>query len=732
MIDTAVKLLTNVDSKGYKALTETEVYYLFDLFKLRTPKRKLVQKAEDVKKIIEQFPGSRVVVKIASPEILHKTDAGAVKVVNKSEAAETVAEMFAKFPKEKGVTIFEFVEHKAGTLGHELMLGVKYDEAFGHILTLGKGGTDAEEVSAALKEGKSPAIIPLSLIKEDIHIINFVNNAWIWGYLSGKVRGMKKLADASELVAWIKGIKELVESFYDSPWMVEELEVNPLVFGGGEFVALDGLMRFKANSVTQRQIPTDKAIESVLEPKTVAVAGVSENKMNMGRIILQNIIKAGFKGDTYILKDFDGEIDGVKCYKSCHDFPKKADMFVVSVPSSGVADVLTDAAQSAKVNTVVLISGGMGEKEGSEGTKAHIESIIAEGKKINPDFALNGGNCLGLVSNVAKVNTLFIPEKNLVPPIGKNPSKVNSAFISQSGAFVIAVLSKFENFKPDYCVTLGNQMDITVPDYVDYLADKESTDVIFTYMEGFKPGDGLRFAHSIARAKANGKKVVVYKAGRSAQGKKAVMGHTASIAGDYFITKTVLEAAGAIVLENFDDYEDSVKLLTSYKNFPENPKLFVITNAGFEAAGMADVITKDSRFAVPAPSQGLAKKLQDILVKNKLDAIVDVKNPIDVTPMAPDVVFVRMVELALQSGEYDAALVSPVPLTAAMQTRDFKGEGLYLPIDLADISQRLGKPIVFCVAAGHLFDGYRIDAEKQGLAVFTCADRALNSLSING
>jgi acyl-CoA synthetase (NDP forming) len=719
-----------------KSLLEVEVYKIFDLMGLNTPKH-FVQKSPSDKtdSFADKLPRDKAVVKIVSSQTLHKTEAGGVAIVSKSELENAISKMWNKFPDAEGVMVAEFVSYGAFSLGQELMLGARYDEAFGPIVTLGVGGTHAEEVSRSLKEGYSPSIIPVNMMESDSDWDKFIDESWICRYVLGKVRGSKELAPKTEIKKWLKAFAGVMKEFSPAAgngWVIDEMEVNPFVISNGKLISLDGVLRFKKTDkkFEPRPIPTSKGINSLLKPQTVAVAGVSENKMNMARIILNNVIGAGFSRENlYILKDFDGEIDGVKCYKSPSDFPKEVDMFVVAIPSQHVPTLLEDTAKSKKVRGVVLISGGMGEKEGSENVKDMVLDVIKNGKKLNPDFSLSGGNSLGIVSNESKVNTLFIEKEKLAHPLGDNPNMAKTAFVSQSGAFVITVLSKLSHLKPIYSVTVGNQMDVTVVDYVNEIVKDDEIKTILVYVEGLKTDDGLRLAKAVKLARKKGKSVVFYKAGRTAIGQKAVMGHTASIAGDYAVVRSALESAGAYVCETFEEFDDMTQITTCYGDLkPKSGNAFILSNAGFETSGMADNIGDKSPILTPKPPSGLGAKLQNCLNEFKLDSIVDVRNPMDITPMGSDKAIIRVLEEVLADDTYDSIVVSMVPLTPTMKTLEKEGLENSIPAKLAELKKKYKKPIVFCVSAGNLYEPYCELAHKNGIAVFRSADRAIRAL----
>ena len=723
------------------ALLETEVYEILALAGLAVPKRLFYPLADldpsaAALDIVSRLEGRNVVMKIVSSGTLHKTESGGVKILSREkDVVETALRgMMEKFPIVEGVMVCEFAEHSPFALGEELMLGARSDDAFGPLVTLGAGGTNAEGLTASLKPGTSPAIAPVEFICNGAGWQNFLDKSWIWQYTAGKVRGGKRIANDSEMINWLESFAYIMKYFRDggaSKFAIEEFEVNPVAVSKGRLVALDGVLRFRPAQNKERVRPSKKGVAGLLSPRAVAVVGVSEKKMNMARIILNNIVKAGFDSKrVYVIKEGLAEVDGVKCYADPKDLPETVDMYVVAVPSPEVPEVLARAGASGKVNGVVLISGGMGEKAGSEDVGASVVRAIAKAKEKNPDFVLSGGNSLGIVLPRSMVNTLFIPEYKMDYPLGENPHIAKTAFVSQSGAFVISSLSKMAWLKPAYSVTVGNQQDVTVVDYVERLCEEDEIKVLLVYLEGFKYADGLLLAKVVEKARKNGKLVLIYKAGRTAVGQKAVMGHTASIAGDYLVTKTILEAAGALVADSFDDFNDLAIMACYFSNFNiRTGNTFFMSNAGFESAGMADGV--GGRITVEMKDERLIGDMRAVLKEFRLDGIVDVKNPMDVTPMAPDAAIGPLTDMALGSKEFGAVVLAMVPLTPAMNTLP-KGRGDHPDAfersflkHTSEHVQQEGKPLIFCVAAGARYDLYCDYAMELGIPVFRSADRAV-------
>lgn len=738
--DSIEKILAYAGAQGRGSLSEPEVYQVLELSGLDVPKHRLFASAgfspdAAAAEACSLLPGDRAVLKVVSSATLHKTESGGVKVCDKTpeELGGAMKAMAAKFPDAEGFMAVEFLPHSPFALGEELLLGARADEAFGPVVTLGPGGTHAEPLIRSLKPGTCPSVIPAGLAFNRDAWEGFLGSSWIWDYASGRVRGTKRLVPDGEMLKWLEGFSMLMKQFSDggnSDWAIEEFEINPLAAAKGRLTALDGVLRFRKSKKTSPRVrPSRQGVDGLVHTRSAAVVGVSEKKMNMARIILNNIIKAGFpKERAYIVKEGAAEIDGVKCYPSPAALPEKVDMYVVAVPSPEVPRVLAEAGDSGKVNGVVLISGGMGEKSGSEGMANTVVDTIAKAREKNPDFALSGGNSMGIVLNGARLNTFFIPEYKMEHPIGENPRMAKTAFVSQSGAFVISAISKMPWLKPAYSITVGNQQDVTVPDYVERLADEDDLKVLLVYIEGFKPGDGLALARVIEKARSRGKQVVLYKAGRTAVGQKAVMGHTASIAGDYIVTRLIMEKAGALVADSFDDFTDLAALACSFGGFEmEHGNTFFMSNAGFEGAGMADAV---GGRVTAGMSKELAAELDGVLKAHKLDSIVDAKNPLDITPMATDAAIGGVVKAALASDEFSGAVVSMIPLTPAMNTLP-KAEGRPDDLDRSFLNDAAAavkearKPLIFVVGSGARYEPYCALAESLGLPVFRSADRAV-------
>jgi len=376
---------------------------------------------------------------------------------------------------------------------------------------------------------------------------------------------------------------------------IGEFEVNPMVLSrAGELVALDCLVTLKDFSsmglaqdedglpvnMAQRTRPVQE-IGRILKPASAAVIGVSEKNVNNGRIILRNLIQNGFDTSRlYVVKSGVDSIDGCRCVPDVASLPEKVDLFALAIPAAATPATLADVARYDKAWTVIVFPGGLEEKEGSGAIVAEMRRALAEARSQGKGPLINGGNCLGIRSVPGKYNTLFIPEYKLPLPKGKVEPL---ALISQSGAFAITRLSKHPGINPKYTFTLGNQMDLTVGDYLEYLVQDPELHVFAVYVEGFKPLDGEKMLEATRRISDSGRSVIVYRGGRTQAGAGAAASHTASIAGDYPVTKQLLSQAGAVVCDSLDEFDDAITLFTLLDGKKaRGNRLAAVSNGGYE------------------------------------------------------------------------------------------------------------------------------------------------------
>ncbi len=753
------KIVSRALAEGRSALTELEGMDVLDAIGLVTPRRVLVRGSAEAGKAVaadggRAFPGAKVVIKVVSAAILHKTEVGGVKIAHNKPAdvEAAVAEMAGRFVGQavEGYSINEFVPFEP-SLGHEMIAGFRLAPDFGPVVSLGFGGIHAEFLAEQFRPGAATIFLsPLTAGRELIDR-ELSHNA-LWKILAGGLRGLAPAIKTGALtdlaLAFVVAAPILASAG------ILEFEVNPFALAGegsaARLVALDALAKIgplptglalangRIVNPEQEARPLAK-IDILLRPKSAAVIGVSEKSINNGRIILRNLIRNGFDTSRiYVVKPGSTEVDGCRCVPDVESLPEKVDLFVLVVPAAAAPSVLTELVEADKAQSVIVIPGGFEEKAGTEAITDRMKAALGRSRSTGGAVAggggplIVGGNCLGVLSVPGKYNTLFIPEHKLPRRAGA-PDPI--ALVSQSGAFAITRMSKHPGLAPQYVVTCGNQMDATVGDFLERLAEDESIRVFAVYIEGFKPLDGEKVLRACVRISSSGRTVIVYRAGRSAAGAAASASHTASIAGDYPVTRALLSQAGAIVTESLDSFDDALSALTLLRGKERGgQRLGALSNAGFECVSVADNL---GGLRLAAFSQGTIDRLAAAFAKAGIGGIVDIHNPADLTPMADDECYEECFRAILEDPGVDCGLAGIVPLTAALHSMasgpDFAGD-----LNREDgIAVRYGrlmaesrKPWVAVVDSGPLYDPLARALESRGVPAFRSADRALAALAL--
>jgi acyl-CoA synthetase (NDP forming) len=484
--------------------------------------------------------------------------------------------------------------------------------------------------------------------------------------------------------------------------------------------------------------PVEK-IDKVLHPGSIGIVGVSGAKINFGRIILRNIIASGYdKNDMLIIKPGgDEEIDGVRCVPDMASLDTRMDLFIVAVGAAAVFDIVDEVIASDAAEAVLLIPGGLGETEASREPVSEMMSRINKAHgAANGGPVFLGGNCLGVVSHPGNFDSWFIPKELL--PSGQRKERRNSAMVSQSGAFMITRLSKNAWLDPAYMAAIGNQNDITHGDMLEYFAGRDDIDVIGFYVEGFRELDGLAFAKATRKALAAGKQVVVYKAGQTAAGQGATMGHTASVAGDYDVCKRILDQAGAIVARDFDEFNDLMYIASTLhdKTFGGN-RIAGVSGAGFETVGIADSIGEGEAALQMAEIEAeTVERLSEILRAKRLDALMEVRNPFDINPGADDEAHLQCTAAFADDPNVDAVVVGLDPLSPVTRTLDKsarEGHDIHSDESLASIFpgfvKTCNKPVVGIIEGGPMFEPFAAKLMDQGVCVFRSTHRGVNALA---
>lgn len=800
------KVQTNVDlpnmeavlhraaEEGRSSLFEHEVYQFLKHLGAETPPRTLllpVTAMPDDEELLS-MPGDKVVLKIVSPTIVHKTEVGGVRIVPKEpdkiratcrrmlyEVSEKYTALIERHPAsapEKyrglsgdalltaisldivGVLLVQFMPPDSDTFGNELIVGLRNTREFGMVLTAGLGGTDTELYAEHFR--KDRALVSAATANLDgVSFFELFTRTVSYKKLAGFTRSQTRMVTDEQLVECFSALIKVANHFSphnpDAPFVIDELEVNPFAFSDYRMVPLDGLCAF--SSPVRASVPRPIAkIDALLHPESIGIIGASPTRMNFGRMILNNILNAGFPAEQVCCIHPTAEsVDGVRCISGLDRLDTPLDFFVIAVGADMVPDLVDQVVELNAAQSVLLIPGGLGETEESRERAAEIIAKINrahDSESGGPIFC--GGNSMGIISHPGRYDTWFLSEEKL--PKQRGTHKRNMAFISQSGAFMGTRVSQWPSLDPAYLVSVGNQTDLTLGDFMEYFKDREDVDVIGVYAEGFNDLDGLAFARSVRAAVSAGKEVVFYKAGRTPEGRLATSGHTASLAGDYTVCEACLTQAGAMVAKNIGQFEDLLRLASRLHGKPiAGNRIAGFSSAGFEAVGIADYIqTDDYQMQLAEFSSATHEQLTELMRRKRLENLVTVKNPLDINPGADDEVFASIISLLDKDSRVDAVVAGLVPITPAMHSLisppavavvttnrlkvavpetscDCSAPKQPRIVDeLARLRQSLKTPLVLVVDGGRIFDPFKDALEALGYPVFRCVDRAMEALSL--
>lgn len=565
-----------------RMLSEFESYDLLKQYGVPVPEHAIVQTAAEAGKVAEKI-GFPVVMKIHSPQIVHKSDAGGVIVsISSKQAAEEAfskivgnAKAYNPEAEIKGV----IVEQQAAP-GLELIIGGKTDPAFGKVLTFGMGGTLVE-----LMKDVTLRILPVSeeTIRQMVREID--GYPMIQGYRGTKPRDEETLVK----VMWA------INCFFAESTNVVEFDINPV-----------RLYESGACIVDARIFVDDEAVEKTAKerpfvpieyftPRSIAVIGASSEPRKMGYAIMHNLLH--FPGQLYPVNNKRPEVQGLKAYASILDIPNPVDMAVITVPAKHVPSVIEECGQKG-VSMAVIITAGF--KETGEGGKALEDRILQIAKGYGTRIV--GPNCLGLIIPPKGIDTTYVHE---------SPKPGNIAFISQSGAIVNTVVdwSIRQDIGFSAVVSVGNQADLNFIDYLRFVERDPKTKGIILYIEEIQDGKTfMKVVDEVSRSKP----VVAIKSGSSVKGQQAASSHTGSLSGSYDVYMEAFRESGVIPVHTLTGAFQVAEMLATPKGYPRGKRAIVITNAGGFAVLSSDYAERYGIDLISLPPKVL-KELNDLL-----------------------------------------------------------------------------------------------------------------------
>ncbi|SDT34725.1 acetate--CoA ligase family protein [Bradyrhizobium canariense] len=418
-------------------------------------------------------------------------------------------------------------------------------------------------------------------------------------------------------------------------------------------------------------------LDTFFAPDSIALIGASRDHEKIPGRLLAFLRKNEFPGKIYPINPNYGDIDGLKCYRSISEVGQPIDLAIIIIPARGVLGALEQCA-AAGVKNAVIISSGFAEEGGD--SAAMQDAIVALAKKTG--MRISGPNAEGFYSDVQRVAATFSPTVDVKPGVPKLVATSRRiGIVAQSGGigFAISHRAKALGIALSYVVSAGNEADLGAGEFLDYMVQNSSTDVILLFIEGIRDVD--KFLAAARRAAEIGKPVIVTKVGRSGAGERAAASHTASMAGWSAAYDAVFAKYGFIISNDLDEAVTIAAVLTT-NPLPKGDRVAVLTVSGGAGIWGADTVSMQG-LQVPELSEQIQAGIRGLI-----PSYGAARNPIDVTAQGVNTGGLqKSIELLDTSDEVDAILVV---LSMSSETRmPFKQAELKPVIDAQN------KPIVF-------------------------------------
>jgi len=648
-----------------RMLTESEGYRLLESCGIPVPPHHLATSASDAR-AAAGWIGYPVVMKVISPEIVHKSDVGGV--ITGIENPEGVDEAFRTIMQNAAAhapeaTVTGIIVEKQIPAGLEVLIGGKTDPSFGKVITFGLGGKLVE-----LLADVSIRVLPAS---ED-EIRTMIRE--IEGYRL--IRGYRGEAPKDE-EALVRIIAAMAQAFIEDP-RIREFDLNPvIVYEKGVSVVDARIIAGETAGGAAARLSV-RAPPDIFYPESIAVIGASASPNKVGYSVLRNLLS--FSGNLYPVNPSHGELFGRTTYPSVLDIPAPVDWAVVAVPARIVPEVMEECGKKG-VRLAVIVTAGFREI-GGEGTTLE-EKVTAIARRHS--IRIIGPNCLGIMMPHMRINATFDPV---------SPRAGDVAFISQSGAIITTVVdwSLPEEFGFSSVISVGNQADLGFEHYLRFAEQDQATRSVTLYIEEIQDGRGFM---QIVREVADRKPVVAVKSGSSRKGRVAASSHTGSLAGSYEVYVAAFRQAGVIPVKTLRDAFNLAELLAS-EGYPQGNRAIAVTSAGGFAVLASDYAETHGIDMVDLP-EDVFRELNVFLPSCWNHA-----NPMDIIGDADAARFAALFDVLIQHQDFwDIAFVIAVPTTLA--------DPAHIANEIVRFSRNTDKMVVGCMLGG--------DSIRSGLRI---------------
>ncbi|MER7998275.1 acetate--CoA ligase family protein [Streptomyces sp. NPDC095613] len=644
-------------AEGRTALTGPEGKAVADAYAIPTPAEGLAECADEAVALADRI-GFPVAMKIVSPQILHKTDAGGVRIGLNSAAevrsafSAIVTNARAYDPEARilGVQIQQMVP--AGT---EVLVGTVTDPTFGKIVAFGLGGVLVEVL-------KDVTFRLAPTTRDDA--LSMLDGIRAADVLRG-VRGSAGV-DRDALAELVVTVSRLAADFPE----IVEVDLNPVFASESGVMAADvRILLTDEQPAARRRYGREEILASMrrlMRPRSVTVIGASNEQGKIGNSVMRNLIDGGFPGEIHPVNPKADDILGRKAYKSVMDVPGEPDVAVFAIPAKFVAAALEEVGRKGIPNAVLIPSGFA--ETGEHELQAEIVAIAEE-----YGVRLLGPNIYGYYSTWQDLCATFCTPYDV---------KGGVALTSQSGGIGMAILgfARTTGTGVSAIVGLGNKSDLDEDDLLTWFGEDPHTECIAMHLEDLK--DGRAFV-AAARETVPKKPVVVLKAGRTAAGAKAAGSHTGALAGDDAVYDDVLRQAGVIRAPGLNEMLEYARALPVLPT-PQGDNVVIITGAGGSGVLLSDAVVDNGLRLMEIPPD------LDRAFRAFIPPFGAAGNPVDITGGEPPATYEATIRLGLEDPRVHAlvlgywhTIVTPPMVFAELTARvvaEFRERGVTKPV----------------------------------------------------
>ncbi len=361
-------------------------------------------------------------------------------------------------------------------------------------------------------------------------------------------------------------------------------------------------------------------LESFFWPRSIAILGASPDTKRIRGTLLHHLRGTGWDGRIVPINPSYQEIDGLRCFPSLSAVGETLDMVVIAVPASAVNAAVEDCARNGVRNVVIISSGFAEEGKAASAQQAELAAIAKR-----TGIRVAGPNCEGYFNAISRASTTFSP--TVERKEGEEPALVSAkriAVAAQSGGIGFSLFNrgKAVGLGYSYVISTGNEADLTIADFLEYMVQDERTDAVMLFLEAVRDPD--RFIAAAADAQRRGKPIIAIKVGRSEAGRRAAASHTASLSGSHTAYRAIFERYGIIEADDPDEAIAIAGILATCP-LPKGKRVAVSTVSGGGGAWMSDVLTANG-LLMPILSSALQER-----VRAYIPAYGSPQNPIDTT-----------------------------------------------------------------------------------------------------